>query len=242
MNKLMAVWLLLLPPFITAAQQTASDLITAAIKFHDPHNNWPKTQLNFYFSDTRPGKEPRASVMYLDNSRGTVCITREQDGRAITRHVVGEACKYDIDGNYSPSAEDAEQFALNDKRSLMLRNYYLYLWGLPMKLADPGTIIDPKIYKKEFNGQETLVARVTYEQEIGKDTWYFYFDPTTSEMVGYRFYHDENKGDGEYIVLKGLEKVNGMKIPKQRTWYTNPDSTLLGTDNLISTLPFDHKH
>ena len=116
-----------------------------------------------------------------------------------------------------------------------MRNYYLYLWGLPMKLKDPGTIIDPEVHNKSFNGKPAKVARVTYEREVGNDTWYFYFDPTTSELIGYQFYHDEAKGDGEYITLSDLVMVDGMKIPKSRSWYTNADSTLLGTDNLVFT-------
>ena len=61
-------------------------------------------------------------------------------------------------------------------------------------------------------------------------------------MIGYQFFHNEEKGDGEYIILSGIEEVNGMKIPMNRAWYTNPDSTLLGIDRLISTAPLDHQH
>jgi hypothetical protein len=55
-----------------------------------------------------------------------------------------------------------------------MRNYYT-LYGLPMKLTDPETIIDPVVVKKEFMGKEYLVLK--YEEGIGKDSWYFYFDP-----------------------------------------------------------------
>jgi uncharacterized protein DUF6503 len=227
---------------ITFGQQSGREIIAAAIKFHDPEGNWPKTAATFNFSDTRPGKDARSATLYLNNLSGTLCIMREQDGAAITRHVINNRCSYDINGNFNPSAEEIEKFSLNDKRSLMLRNYYLYLWGLPMKLNDPGTNIDPVVYDKSFNGKRTKAVRVTYDAEVGKDTWYFYFETDTKEMIGYQFFYDEAKGDGEYIVLSDLAEVNGMKIPKNRAWFTNPDSTLLGTDHLISISPLAHSH
>ena len=241
MKNLLLSCLSLLLPILATAQQTGPELISAAIKYHDPEGNWPQTQATFLFVDTRPGKEDRAATLYLNNPEGILCFMREQDGRQVTRHVVHEECSYDIDG-HPPTAAATGQYQLNHKRTLMLRNYYLYLWGLPMKLTDAGTIVDDKIYQKEFNGRQTLAARVTYDAGVGNDIWYFYFDPATYEMVGYQFFHDEAKGDGEYILLSGMVAVNGMKIPQSRTWYTNPDSTLLGTDNLVAIKPLAHKH
>ena len=35
-------------------------------------------------------------------------------------------------------------------------------------------------------------------------------------MEVYQFYHEEEKNDGEFILLSGLETVNGIKMPKKR--------------------------
>ena len=113
-----------------------------------------------------------------------------------------------------------------------MRNYFVYLYGLPMKLQDKGTVIDEKVTKTKFQGKEYLSIKVTYEANVGKDTWYFYFDPTTYALSGYRFYHKEEDNDVEYITLEGLETVQGIKIPKVRTWYYNKDDKLLGADIL----------
>ena len=243
MKKLILFGLIVYWPIVVNAQETGLELIKASINFHDPENNWPKAKSTFYFADTRPGKDARAATLYLNNSNSTLCIMREEEnGKKVTRHVARDKCSYDVDGNFSPDATEIEQLRLDEERSLMLRNYYLYLWGLPMKLTDPGTRIDPEIYKKVFNGRDTNAAKVTYDAEVGSDIWYFYFDPVTNEMIGYQFFHDEEKGDGEYILLTNIAEVNGMKIPKNRAWYTNPDSTLLGTDRLIRTAPLAHQH
>lgn len=242
MRKLFLALITLLVPFITIAQSTGKELVAASINFHDPDSNWSTTKATFNFLGTRPGGDDRAATLYLNNTNSTICIMREKDGTKVTRHTENDNCTYDINGNFTPSAEEIEKFKLNDKRSLMLRNYYLYLWGLPMKLKDSGTIVDETIYEKEFNGRKTKAARVTYEAEVGKDIWYFYFDPSTYEMIGYQFFHDEAKGDGEYILLSGLVNVNDMKIPKNRAWYTNSDSALLGTDHLVNATTLVHSH
>jgi len=69
---------------------------------------------------------------------------------------------------------------------------------------------------------------------VGKDIWYFYFDKKTVALIGYRFYHDESKNDGEYITLDGEEIIQGIRIPKNRKWYYNKDDKFLGADFLIS--------
>ena len=73
---------------------------------------------------------------------------------------------------------------------------------------------------------------MTYDPEVGTDTWYFYFDPSNYALVGYRFYHDESANDGEYIILDRLEEGD-MRLPKVRSWFRNNDDELLGTDKLM---------
>ena len=74
--------------------------------------------------------------------------------------------------------------------------------------------------------------KVTYKKEVGNDIWYFYFDPSTYAMEVYQFFHDESKNDGEYILLSGMETINGIKMPKNRAWYYNKDDKYLATDVL----------
>jgi hypothetical protein len=57
-----------------------------------------------------------------------------------------------------------------------MQNYYTYLYGLPMKLKDPGTI-SSVVNRKNFLGKEYLVLKVKYEESIGTDSWYFILNP-----------------------------------------------------------------
>ena len=88
---------------------------------------------------------------------------------------------------------------MNCERAKMFKNYYIYLYGLSIKLKDKGTIINQKVTAKIFKGKEYLVLKVNYSKEVGKDTWCFYFDPETYAMGVYQFFK-EAKGSGEYLL------------------------------------------
>ncbi|HEX9826335.1 MAG TPA: DUF6503 family protein [Flavobacteriaceae bacterium] len=52
------------------------------------------------------------------------------------------------------------------------------------------------------------------------------------------FFHDEAKNDGGYILLSGIKTIDGINMPKVRTWYTNKEkNTYLGTDTLKNKKP-----
>ena len=58
-------------------------------------------------------------------------------------------------------------------------------------------------------------------------------------MEVYQFYHEEEKNDGEFILLSGLETVNEIKMPKKRAWYYNKGEKYLGTDILTVGQRYD---
>lgn len=119
---------------------------------------------------------------------------------------------------------------MNCERAKMFKNYYIYLYGWPMKLKDKGTIINQKVTTKTCKGKEYLVLKANYSKEVGKDIWCFYFDPETYAMEVYQFFHDESKNDGEYILLSEEEIIEDIKIPKIRKWYYIKEDGYLGTD------------
>ena len=82
------------------------------------------------------------------------------------------------------------------------------------------------------------MLKVTYEEAVGSDVWYFYFNPKTYAMELYQFYKTDDSGSektdsGEYILLSEEAMVNGIKMPKVRAWYYNKDNKYLGTDTLV---------
>jgi len=217
-------------------------IIKKSIEFHDPNSNWGDLQAHLEFAETRPGGDDRHTAIEIDNKRGNFCLNREVKKMHVQRHIKKDSCFYNIDEYEQLTDKEFEEYKLNDERTFFIRNYYLYLWGLPMKLTDSGTQVAKEAKLAKFDNKEAYEVKVTYEAEIGSDIWFFYFDPNNYAMIGYRFYHDLEKGDGEYILLKGSELVYGLNIPKARSWYTHKDSTLLGTDILTSFKGLSHAH
>lgn len=123
------------------------------------------------------------------------------------------------------------------KRAKLYKNYYTYLYGLPMKLKDNGTNVSQTVERKTFKGKDYLVLKVTYDEAVGNDIWYFYFHPETFALEIYQFFKIDEQGNvkpdsGEYIILSKSETINQIKMPKVRAWYYNKDGSYLATDTL----------
>jgi hypothetical protein len=210
---------------------TGDELLEQSIQFHDPNNNWETFHGEFLVAMETPKGTLRKSNIKINLRKQYFSVAASRDS-VVTKQVVSkDACRFAINGNTKPSKALKEKYTLNCERAKMFKNYYTYLYGLPMKLKDAGTIINQKVTTKTFKGKEYLVLKVTYSKEVGKDTWYFYFDPKTYAMEVYQFFK-EAKNSGEYILLSGLETINGIKMPKNRAWYYNKDAGYLGTDVL----------
>lgn len=221
--------------FTTQAQDlSASELLSRSMAFHDPDGKWAQTKFNLVVDMEVPGRPVRSSEIVIDNANGTFQLSYVGQGR-LMQFMVDAKDSAEARLNFrKPDPVMADSLDMTADRARRWRNYYCYLYGLPMKLTDDGTNIEEEVTRTTFNNKPVLSIKVTYDQQVGSDTWYFYFNPETYAMVGYRFYHDEGKNDGEYIVLNGMSIHNGLRIPRDRTWYTNAENRLLGTDYLVS--------
>lgn len=195
-----------------SSPKTGKELVQRAIKYHDPEGNWESLKATFVMKDSLPpGRDSRSYEFSLDNSISKMT--------------------YAIEGLEYEVVSDSLAILTGDitkERSLRMRNYYTYLWGLPMKLTDPGTFIEEDIRTELLGGKEYLVVRVPYED----DQWYFYFEPETYKMAAYKFYKDEPNQIGEIIYLEGEKEFKGIKIPANRTWYRTEKPEFLGVDML----------
>ena len=220
-------------PFLGISQNlTGNQLLQKTIEYHDPNNNWPAFNEVFKVTMETPNSNDRKSKIQINLPEELFALTVENAENTMEYILNGKECELRLNGSTEISETQQKNFNLNCERAAMMKDYYTYLYGLPMKLKDPGTIIDPKVNRKTFKNKEYLVLKVTYTESVGGDTWYFYFDPTTYAMEVYQFFHDESKNDGEYILLSGQETINKIKMPKRRAWYYNKDNTYLGTDIL----------
>ncbi|MDX1627638.1 MAG: DUF6503 family protein [Fulvivirga sp.] len=226
--------------FYTALAQTAEEVLAGSIAYHDPNNQWPDFKGKLDITLNMPDEPDRYSEVLIDLPGEEFEMYVKKGNDHIYRKWAStmDQCEVIFNGSDNFSEKQREKHRLTCEQTLKYRNYYTYLYGLPMKLRDPGTIIDSDVRKVNFHGKEYLRIKVTYEEQVGSDIWYFYFDPKTLAMEAYQFYHDESKNDGEYVLLKEEVKYKDMRIPKIRTWYVNKNDQLLGVDELnkISSL------
>mgnify|MGYP001149409428 FL=1 len=217
---------------IHAQSITADQLVNRTIAFHDPDGWWDRVKMDMVIEMKTPNRPARLSNVVVDNINGGFEISVLSNDKLLEWMVDGkDSCDFKV--NFvAPTVAQADSLSLTVDRAKFLRNYYTYLYGLPMKLKDAGTRIGDEVIETTFMGKPVLALRVTYDESVGKDIWYFYFNPSTYAMVGYRFYHDEAKNDGEYIVLEDMIIEQGLRIPRNRSWFTNAEDKLLGTDYL----------
>jgi hypothetical protein len=209
---------------------SAEALLSRSIAYHDPAGVWRSRPLALEIRESRPDANERTTTIALDPAAGTFDLDRRDGDTVIEGRIAPDECFWNMAaGNFS--SEDLEGLTCESLRRT--RDTYTYLWGLPMKLRDPGTRLGP-VTRVEVDGERRLRMRVTYDPEVGTDVWDFDFDRKTGALAGYRFFHDEAAGDGESITLEGELEEAGLRLPRERAWYTHADHELLGTDRLVA--------
>ncbi len=212
------------------AQPSAEEVVRKSIAYHDPDGVWMTRTHHFTLVETRPGGKDRRTTIVLDYPAGGFSYRSEREGRVVEATWDGTDCSAAVDGSPDFPDDLRDRYRLSCDGVQWWHAYYGYMHSLPMNLADPGVRLDPEVKTTTFAGREAYVVRVTYDEEVGADTWYFYFDPVTYAIIGSRFYHDETANDGEYIVFEDEVSYDGIRLPKTLKWYVNADGRFLGAD------------
>ena len=209
---------------------SGQQLLDKAIGYHDPSSAWPTFNGTLAVSMVMPEGQAREREIQINLPQEYFSVRVKTDTLVTTYTLDKDICETSV-----------KEIPANSKRTpcetaQLYKNYYTYLFGLPMKLKDPGTIISDYAINQHFKGKDYLMLRANYKKEVGSDIWQFYFDPTTYAMEVYQFFkadpQGEGKNTGEYILLKDIKTISGIKFPKQRAWYYNKDDGYLGTDIL----------
>lgn len=224
---LLGLWLFYSIP-LHAQSSSVEEALQKSIAYHGMAE-WYGHHHRLTLKEIRPNGSDRNTVIDFKVGGG-FALQSEREAGLVEASIAGEDCTATLDGSAEVSDDLKERYRLSCDGLRWWHSYYGYLYGLPLKITDPGTQLDEEVQTTTFEGHQVLALKVTYEAEVGADTWYFYLDPATYALVGYRFYHDESKNDGEYIVLEGEVVHDGLRLPKTRRWYINADSTYLGAD------------
>jgi len=216
-----------------ATDLDAEIVLDLAIAFHDPEGRWGSGSFAFTIEETRPDGTSQRSHLELANGERRFELQTERGGRRLALHVDGDEVSVLADGGAVVSGAEPEGLDLSAAQILRLRDHYLYLYGLPMKLRDPGTLLDPLARRTTFRGGDALELRVSYDPEVGSDRWTFLVDPLHYSLLAGRVEHAAEADDGEIIVFDGLVEVDGLRLPRTRRRTTNRDRRDLGTDTIL---------
>ncbi len=219
----------------SVAADDLSQTLLLSQRHHDPSGVWFKSRIRLTIEEVRADGSSRTSLAVIDNPGSAFELKTRRDNRQIVMSVFREKSSASLDGRLDFSKEDAAKYGLTPEGVQRRRNYYSYLYGLPMKLSDPGAIVGIPVPIAKYEGRTYRKIRVTYDPKVGGDVWDFFFDSRTNALSGYRFFHDEAKGDGEFITLEGeIACGAGVRLPKSRSWFMHKDRKALGKDTITA--------
>ncbi len=206
------------------------ELLQKTINYHDPKGNWNNFQQKLYFHAKEIQDTAIYEEVFLDNKNSFFGHISHTDGKLVEKGIQDTLYFARINGDTSISVEDKKKYRVSRRATRAAKNSYVFLYGLPMKMADKGVILSDEVKIDTFNKKNYYVLKADFEKGVGSDTWYLYINPKNYAMEGYRFYHNRKPNDGEFIICEGLLEVQGMKIPKIRYWYSNSNGEYGATD------------
>ena len=220
----------------TAQHQAGSEarqLLERSMAYHDPESTWSTGEIELKVVEERPDTTTRYTNLTFNNPHDKFILQQRRGDVHIVRMVSADTCVHKINHSEQFSPETAAVYHVDCEYSRMLKDYYTFLWGLPMQAGNSGGILEPGIDTVQYLGESLLKIRLVYEEPEGNDTWDLYFSPSTSALSGYAFYHGSDTLSGEYIRLSGELAIGKIRYPAERSWYKTKDSTYLGKDLLV---------
>lgn len=128
---------------------TGEQLLNRAIKFHDPNNNWSTFSGTFYVTMETPNKSDRESKITINLPNEYFRVRAKRDSISTIYELNKSKCSTSTIGlQFKKELTEKEwkkKIEEDCKKAILYKNYYTYLYGLPMKLKDEGTIIHKKV-------------------------------------------------------------------------------------------------
>ncbi len=193
---------------------SSDEIISKSIDFHDPHQSWCTfhATMNFESSFSWNDSIPEHMELTFDNKQQYFNYLNHD--RKVDLHYYPDSC------SKASTNGDCGGYSWT-------YGFYPYIWGLPMKLQDPGIKPEKEFRKMVFNNESVYEVQVNYKAE----NFWFYFNDDDFQLEAFKFIKNDTTGKGEIVVLKNLKEVNGIKFPQHRTWL-HLDSSLIGVNEL----------
>jgi len=150
----------------STGKSAAEYLLDQSITFHDPDNNWPTFKSVLNFTVERPEKADSKRTIKIDNGTQHFSFEAPFDDGVLIYEVNGNQGTAKWNSSHEIPVDKAEKYRISAERAVMYRDYYTYLYGMPMKLKDPGPIIDPDVERIEHDEVKNDGEYILFEERI----------------------------------------------------------------------------
>ncbi len=168
MIKIILIFSIVISSSFKLTDNAGKDLLKKVIAYHDPKGIWLKLKARLYLNSTNSEGKSTNFELELDNKTGYFCHISHKDGKIIVKGFLNGKEFFLVDNKKHFTEDDIKRYKLNSESVKGLRNFYGYLYGLPMKLTDPGVNVDETVNNEEVNGKTYPTIRVSYDPEIRK--------------------------------------------------------------------------
>lgn len=196
--------------------KNAIELVNKSVAFHDPNNQWNNLDVLFEFKSSFSWNDSIPEQLLLGIDVPNYSLDYLNTDRKLHYIFTQDSCSTLLG---SPSCSDF----------IWAYNFYIYMWGLPMKLNDPNTKIKQDFTMESINNKEAYAIEVNYENE----DWRFFFDQNTYQLLGFTFIKKDGSNHGEKVIVSDLFEYNGIKFPKIRTFYKLDNNKYIGENEVV---------
>ena len=211
-------------------------LIAKSINFHDPNDRWKNFKGEFLILL----EQDQNLEFVLDNAKSSASwkeILKSKD--TLYGGFVGDSCFVLKNGCLLPSKGTIENIFLECDKIKERTHYWIYMYGLPMKLMDNEVnfTTEPKVVP--FLHSTYWMAEVNYNLNQEEEFWRFYFNRETFALEAAQFFHPALNDDSEYILFNHLQWIQGIHLPTKHSWFMKNTNDFIGDEKLVPIINED---
>ncbi len=181
----------------------ATDLINQSIDAHGGMEKWESLDTMIYKKEITLYNEEEKERKYIE----------QQHNYSLSSNLKGSYSYFDsikrevvFDGTAAYKTEGGIQKAPDDSAFNSFNSAY-YVLNMPWKLLDEGANTTYEGLDTLFSGQVVETINVEYTSGTSKDTWWYYFDPTSHRVVACLVSHPPTYNlitNDDFISYQGL--------------------------------------
>ncbi len=218
---------------MTVSSQISSELLlNRSIQYHDPQGNWSSFNDSLIISTESETGVIEEIQIHMNHIEGSFRFKKESNIGLFEGFILVDSSEYLLNNKTLKSSKVLQQLIKENETVDFLRDYYVYLWGLPMKLKDKEAVKSQKSLPDTLNDVSVYRMRVTYPNQVGPNVWYFYYKKSNYALNAIQFFYNEDLMDGETIILTGEKNIGSIRFSKQRKWLKNRNRELISREVL----------